>query len=75
MRCPACNAALNRNLDLRFAGVLVGGGAAFNFVLSLPLPRPVHLLLDVATLAAILAVDAMTMRLVIAKDDRTSSRE
>jgi hypothetical protein len=68
MRCPACGVALNRNLDLRFAGVLFGGGAALNFIWSLPLPRPVKLLLDVATIAAILAVDAMTMRLVVAKD-------
>jgi hypothetical protein len=75
MRCPACNAALNRNLDLQFAGVVVGAVATFNFVSSLPLPRPIHMLVDVATFAAVLAVDAMTMRLVIAKDRQKSGRE
>ena len=75
MRCPACDAALNRNLDLRFAGVLFGGGGALNFVWSLPLPQPIKLMLDVATIAAILAVDAMTMRLVVVKDHQAGRNE
>ena len=75
MRCPACDAALNRNLDLQFAGVCVGALAAFNFVRSLPLRQPLHFLIDVSTIAAVVAADAMTMRLVVVPSRHVDKKE
>lgn len=70
IRCPRCNTALNRRRDAQFFSVLLLQLALLTLLFNLPIHTGARVFASLAVIVVGYIVDALTVKLVAAKQSR-----